>query len=361
VQSASSATNNRYFRCLTHHPDPIPWDIYESGKDEKPDYLRGVLQAMERHLQTDGLTFYITWDLDELPSYGKDAVAIAMGDEWSQVPSYAHRVLATFKPYGVRPQLEARPFRHPSYLNALLTAKYLRVLSHYLPGALYHKLQILKRRLKGKRIPPIYEIPLGYGNQLDLPIRPIQKRSRDVFFAGSVKQGGSSPLWSSRRWIRSPKNVAREQMLDALTRLSETHPSIDIQVHTNARFVLNALEYGLTEPGEVLDAEEYSNTLMNTKICLVPRGTSPETFRFFEGLRYGCVLITERLPSRWFYDGAPVIQVDEWSELRDIAPQLLADTDRMQKLHEASLEWWNAICSEEAVGQFMADRINVLT
>ena len=150
-------------------------------------------------------------------------------------------------------------------------------------------------------------------------------------------------------------------MLDALTRLYQTHPSIDIQVHTNARFVLNALEYGLTEPGEVLDAEEYSNTLMNTKICLVPRGTSPETFRFFEGLRYGCVLITERLPSRWFYDGAPVIQVDEWSELRDIAPQLLADTDRMQKLHEASLEWWNAICSGEAVGQFMADRINVLT
>ena len=360
VSRVSSAAQNKYYRCLTYHDRPIPWDIHDPEQSERSDYLRRTLQVMERHLECDGLTFYITWNLDELPSYGEDVVAIVMGDEWSQVPAYAHRVLATFKCYGSSPELAARPLRAPTYLNALLAAKYVRMRLHQLPGALRHRLHLLKRRLQGQDCPPIYDFPLGYGNQLELPITPITERSLDVFFAGSIEQGGSHPVWSPRHWLRSPKVVARNRMMQAVDQLAKDHPSFNIRIHTNDRFVLNALEYGLTEPGEVLDAQAYSETLMDTEICLVPRGTSPETFRFFEGLRYGCVLITERLPSRWFYDGAPGIQVDDWSELDTLIPQLLDDPKRMEEVHEASLEWWSTVCSEEAVGQFIAYKINIL-
>jgi len=146
-------------------------------------------------------------------------------------------------------------------------------------------------------------------------------------------------------------------MIQAVERLTKQHPTLNIRIHTNDQFVLNALEYGLTEPGEVLDAQAYSKTLMDSKICLVPRGTSSETFRFFEGLRYGCVLITERLPSRRFYNNAPIIQVDDWNVLPNIVPTLLADEDRMRRLHRSTLGWWKNVCSENQLGKFIASKI----
>ena len=92
---------------------------------------------------------------------------------------------------------------------------------------------------------------------------------------------------------------------------------------------------------------------METKICLVPRGTSFETFRFFEALRYGCVVVTEALPSRWFYKGAPVIQITDWSELEKILEKLLSDKQVLQEKHQESLNWWHKKCSEETVGAYI--------
>ena len=348
---------NRYFFC-ENYPDrseAVHWDL--SSDELGPDYLRNVLRVMERQLGNEGLTTCVTWKLDELPAYGGDVVAIVMGDELSQIPAYADRVRVTFKCYGAQPQLADRPLQHPSYLNGLSALKHVRARVHHLPGRLRYAGQQVRHRWRGEPMPPIYDLPLGYGNQLDLPVRPLQERTSDLFFAGSVKQGFEAPWWSPRRWIRSPKDVSRTHMLEVLGELKKQEPTLQMHVHTNARFVLNALEWGLTEPGEVLDASAYSEALMNAKICLVPRGTSSETFRFFEGLRAGCVLITERLPSRWFYDGSPALQVDEWRELHDLVPALLADSERLQQLHEASLRWWREVCSEEAVGQFMAERV----
>ncbi len=62
-------------------------------------------------------------------------------------------------------------------------------------------------------------------------------------------------------------------------------------------------------------AEGYSQALMDSRICLAPRGNSAETFRVLEGLRYGCVVVGERLPPFWFYENSPVIQLRTWSEL----------------------------------------------
>ena len=356
----ASTAKAQYYRCLSYRDREEPLQI-KTEPDGAPDYLNRVLSVMDSHLEVEGFKVYVTWKLQELPSYGDNVVAIAMADEWSQVPAFADRVLATFKPYGSRPQLEVHPFRRPSRLNTLLTAKYVGILLNYLPGGFRRGWEAIKQKIKGDQLPPILPIPLGYGNQIALPIRPVRDRSHDVFFAGSVEQGAKgAPFWSPRRWLRSPKILARERMLDAVRALADEYPAVQVLIHTNKRFVLNALEYGLTDPGEVLDAQTYSKTLMDSKICLVPRGTSPETFRFFEGLRAGCILITERLPRRWYYEGAPVVQVDDWSELGEIVPALLNDPDRMERMQKQGLEWWRAKCSEEAVGTFMAQKINTL-
>lgn len=242
-------------------------------------------------------------------------------------------------------------------LNALVFLRHLRVLAHWLPKALWYTGRCLQHRLQGKPLPAVYDLPLGYGNQWPLPVQPIEMRPIDVFFAGSIEQGFPRHFWSPHRWLPSPKQVSRLHMLQVLEKLQRYVPHLRVFVHTNARFVLNALEYGLTKPGEVLDTEAYSKMLMDSKIYLAPRGTSVDTFRLFEGLRYGCVVITERLPKRWFYREAPVIQVDDWRELHILIPELLRDGRRLRQLHEAALQWWQTVASEEAIGHWMAQRI----
>src|SRR6266446_4107614 len=81
-------------------PDPVP----------HPDarYFARAFAAMESTLERQGLTFYLTWNLDELPSYGPDVVAVVTGDEPARVPRYFDRIAATFKGYGTRPPLGVR-------------------------------------------------------------------------------------------------------------------------------------------------------------------------------------------------------------------------------------------------------------
>ncbi|CAM3259223.1 hypothetical protein [Rhodothermus bifroesti] len=346
---------NRYFRCLGYREVPEPLDLDKPPK--RPSYLHRVLQVVEQELKDEGLTFYVTWKLDALPEYGNHVVPIVMGDEWSQIPAYVDRVLVTFKCYGIYPQLAARPLRKPSYLNTLLLLRHLRVLAHWLPGALRYATRYLQLRLQGRSMPPVYDLPLGYGNQLALPVQPIETRPIDIFFAGSVEQGFPRRFWTPHRWLPSPKRVSRLRMLRVLESLQRRFPELRIWVHTNTRFVLNALEYGLTTHGEVLDTEAYSQMLMNSKICLAPRGTSADTFRLFEGLRYGCIVITERLPKRWFYQDLPVVQVDDWWELRERIPDLLRDAGCMQQLSKAAQHWWQTVASEETVGRWMVQKI----
>jgi hypothetical protein len=107
------------------------------------------------------------------------------------------------------------------------------------------------------------------------------------------------------------------------------------------------------------DAAAYSRKLMDARIALVPRGTTADTARFWQALRYGCVPVVDTVARhRWFYDGAPVVRLRSWNELEEAVVPLLSDGERLQRLHERSLEWWRTRGSEEAVGAYMADRLN---
>jgi hypothetical protein len=348
--------SNRYFICLSYEEEPIPWDLQDPSQQHAPPYFRKVLLAMERTLEVDDLTFYLTWKLDELPSYGDNVIALVMGDEWCRIPRYVHNVLATFKCYGTQLTMGIDWFHQPFVLNLLLCIKYLRTILMRLPGRLRYAVRGLKYRFQRAHSAPLYDLPLGYGNQLDLPLLPISKRSHDIFFAGSIKHS-NHPAWQPQHWLRSPKDVSRQRMVDQLTKLDQSDSSIDIRLVTSSAFALNALFYNTEATADMLDEQAYSEQLMNSKICLVPRGTSLETFRFYEALRYGCVPITEHLPDRWFYTGAPVIELKDWSHLSSVVKVLLDNPHRLQEYHEAGVRWWREVCSEEVVGNYIASRV----
>ena len=170
-----------------------------------------------------------------------------------------------------------------------------------------------------------------------------------MFFAGSVAH--SSNPTRIKRLFGTPKYHSRKNLVGSLKALERRHPdfSVDLDVKTTFQESM----------GDA--AGTYSQRMMDAKICPVPRGTSLESYRFFEALRSGCIPIVEALPSRRFYDEAPVIRVDRWSELEQIVPALLNNQRELQRKHEAVLHWWSTQCSEQAVGRYMAEKINRLT
>jgi hypothetical protein len=98
----------------------------------------------------------------------------------------------------------------------------------------------------------------------------------------------------------------------------------------------------------------YTEIMADTKIALTPRGSSVETYRLFEAMRQGCVVICDRLLPHWFYVGCPAVQIDDWGNLGAEVKALAADPERLADLHRRSLAWWEEKLSERAVAQVIA-------
>jgi hypothetical protein len=336
----------RYFLDLPEEDLPRPWDPHAGPLPVRADtrYFGGVFRAMEPLLRDPELDFHLTWDVRRLPGAGARTVAVVLGDESGRIPAYAGRVRAVFKGYGAHPSLPAgaRGLLGPSGPAALaqFAVRWLR----WLPGGAAHAWHSA-RRLRGGHAPsPLAVIPIGTFNQIELPVVPIDERPTDLFFAGSVEHA------ESLRGRLSPKAAARRELVAAVEELASRRPGLRADVRLTPGFGAS----------EAADEGAYSRGLMDAKVCLAPRGTSVETFRYFEGLRYGCVVVSERLPAHPFYRGGPQIELDRWRELAAAIEPLLDAPEELARKHSAALAWWRERCSEGAVGRFMAERLNAL-
>ena len=348
----SNSLSNKYYVCLKGNQKAIPWDPIKTEQMVTHDcaYFGKVFRNMEKHLKINGLTFYLTFNLNELPSYGKNVVAVVLGDEWCRIPMYAHKILAVFKCYGTRLTLGCNPLLKPSYLNFLSLMQFQKAWFARLPGWLNHVFHKFKSlREKTEKTPPIYDIPLGYYKQLELPIKDIESRRYDIYFAGSLKQKKYS-VTSLKYWIKDPKNLSRKKMISSIHKIKQNLPELQVKLSFTQGFHNTSNE----------DARKYSENMMETKICPVPRGTSWETYRFFEAMRYGCIVVTESLPSRWFYNESPAIKINNWSNLEEVVKTLLENKQLMRKKHQESLNWWKNKCSEAAIGEYIAIKLNAI-
>jgi hypothetical protein len=337
-----------FFNCLGPDRRPRAWNPPTPVEDIVDTWYFGrALAAMERELEVDGLTFYLTFDADQLPSYGDHVVAVLIGDEWARVPTYLSRVRAVFRNLCARPNLGCRPLAWPSpvTLSALLPAG--RAALRGLPGrARRWRAELGAAHGNGRRPAPQVEVPIGTYNVLDLPVKPLAQRSSDLFFAGSVVH---APGRAAR--VKAgvmPKGLARQAMLRNVDRLRASGAAVDVRITE-----------GFKQSAEA-DPETYSHALMDARLALVPRGATTETHRFFQALKYGCIVVTDSVPPSWFYEQAPIVRLRHWDELEEVVTPLLADRDRLESLHRGALAWWESSCSEEAVGRLMARTLNAL-
>ncbi|MBE9157829.1 glycosyltransferase family 1 protein [Nodosilinea sp. LEGE 06152] len=335
----------------------VPWNIYDPEPDNCGfvDYFGQVLQAVDRALPNQGLIFYVTMtEMKEMPSYGENVFVLILGDEFYRIPDYVDKVGGVFKCYGtrqIREQLNLyRPLLKPSYFKFLVLGQSTKNFAHRFAKKIRYRLKKIKSLLLGRsKIVPIYDIPPGYFNSENLPIKPVQDRTCDVFFDGSVVQH-QYPVWSLRYWSKTPKAHSREEMVANLKRFKDNNPEFQVHLTLVAGFA----------GANYTPQSTYSQDLMNAKICLAPRGTTLETYRLFEAMRYGCVIIVESLPSRWFYNGAPIIQIGSWQNLEPVLTKLLNNPMLLQSLHQQTLDWWETKCSGKTVGKYIADEINAL-
>jgi hypothetical protein len=342
----------------THHRYSAAWPLAKDTVIEFPNgsawdksllpewrYPLAVLAEAEAGIQHSGLHFYLTKDPNQLPEYGPHVVAVLLQEERCKIPSYALHVRAVVRNLHSTPFLG---FRQPrlNRLNAVLAFEYARDSALHLRSrrALLSPHPDWPQPLH--TAPRIYTIPLGYHSQDELPQIPMQSRTLDSFFAGELAT--ILPPTTYRYWVSTSKAEARKQLWRVLQ-----------QIKRDPEWRIDLDNIGVGESlSRAAQFNTYSQKMMNSRICLAPRGSMAETFRLYEGLRAGCLVITNRIPNEPFLRGAPVIQVDHWKELPGLLKKYARDIDTLERYRQNSLEWWKNHCHEKIIGPQVAHFLN---
>ena len=168
-------------------------------------------------------------------------------------------------------------------------------------------------------------IPLGYhGKFPQQPSPPLAERKTHVAFSGQIMD-------SRRGFVR--------ESLDFLLALKH-HSAIKALLTFTPRF-----QSGLS-------VEAYGRLMYDTQLALVPWGVAPVTFRFFEALRAGCIVVPPPLPPYPFLKNFPGIALPgSWEGLTEALFAALA-TD-LSPLQARSQAFYREHCAPSAVAHQM--------
>ena len=109
-----------------------------------------------------------------------------------------------------------------------------------------------------------------------------------------------------------------------------------------------------------LTPDKYGTLLANSKIILSPKGFfNTECFRFYEALRQGCIVITEKLPATAYYHPENYIEVESWDGIDKLIQALLTDDSRMEKLSLKGRIYYQNTLSPMGVAKYIVSKINV--
>ena len=104
---------------------------------------------------------------------------------------------------------------------------------------------------------------------------------------------------------------------------------------------------------------EYSERLHSSKIVICPAGNvSMETFRHYEGLRSGTVVVSPRLPQNEIYKDNYIVQVDNWDkDVGNVIVDLLSDLDMLQLVKDRQDTDYSTRYSIKAVAEYISNKL----
>ena len=78
-----------------------------------------------------------------------------------------------------------------------------------------------------------------------------------------------------------------------------------------------------------VSVQEYSDFLNSSKVSLcLPGNCSPETFRFYESMKIGCIVVSARMPDNELYRSHPGFEIDDISNVNGVARSSPIDPGR---------------------------------
>lgn len=194
----------------------------------------------------------------------------------------------------------------------------------------------------------VFPLPLGYVKDVpQLPIKPINERSVNVFFRGNFNNNRLDFYRSLSKFkfvipktFKKHPGFFRSLLMKFQNDFSTRFPRSIIRFN-------DGFKTGLTP-------KEYGKVLAESKIVLCPKGFDmPESFRHFESMRAGCVILSEKLPETEFYTDSPIIEVKNWTEGISKVNELLSKPAKMEILQKKIIEWWEKKCSEIGTAKYI--------
>jgi hypothetical protein len=334
LNSSREKMENRFFRWRGVDASPtriVPTDLLPQLPLTDARYFVRIMEQLDRLLPAAGLTFFLTWHLDDFHEAMENAVIIMPCDEQHQTPAFGGRVKAIFKTGGIRRE----PLRETLQLPASIAW---RMLLRDARNAAVGVKRSWRLELPGRAAAPTFEIPYGTFALVDFDPPPVEQRPVDVFFAGEAPSG----------WTLRAKFIARRQMAAAAAAARLALPNCRMQSSV-AGVVSN----------KALGPAAYTRALANAKIALAPRGNCDgESYRIFEAAKLGCIVVSELQPARWYFRDCPAVMLRRWSELPNVLRDLLNDPARMVELSHRARQWYEQKISELSVAKFIAEALS---
>jgi glycosyltransferase involved in cell wall biosynthesis len=330
---------NRYFVCSRNNP-PVEFDIAEDRpvRDAEIAYFIRGFRILEQTHDFDGWTVCFAWgSTTRLPVLGERVIAVVYGDEHCRIPAYVGKVHAVIKGHGLFPPFRLR--RRPLRLAQMEAALFLRNLALWLPAGWRY---VFSRRNRAR----CHLVPIGYGLPSNVPVVPFDQRRYLTSFLGSVvNTPGRRPL---RAVVGRPKTWTRTRLVQALREVEARYGADRVLVATTAGF-----------QASLQHETSYDAVMAQTQICVAPRGTTSESWRLYDALKAGCVVIADRLPRHAYWDGHPVIEIEDWRDLPALLERLLRDPAALRARSEAGLRFWHERLSEAALARRYAEAIGL--
>lgn len=186
----------------------------------------------------------------------------------------------------------------------------------------------------------IFHFPLGYVKDMtEHKVKDFENRKTKVFFSGNLNKkrvtlykalsDSSLPDFLYGPAIRLSKKIPRLLKRD----FSHNFPSSYLKF-------TNGFKKGL-------NPKEYSQMIYDSQIVLCPGGfLKNETYRHFESMRAGCVIISEKMPETYLYKDSPIIQTESWQQGVEMVQTLLDSPKLLKQYHMDTLNWWENVCNE---------------
>ena len=206
----------------------------------------------------------------------------------------------------------------------------------------------------------IFSFPINIIPDISIKkIIPIDKRKIDIFFIGNLNRSrldffrafySDFKIFSKFSYKFIYSFLARTGLIK---KLINKDLSNKINGNNFIKFT-NGFNTGI-------QYDKYLKLLNNSKVVLCPKGfMSSETFRHFEAIRAGSVVVTEKLPNTYFYKKFPFVRINNWTVgLRKIE-KLILDVNRLKKIQKKNRVFYDNNLSEAGTAKYVFKILKVL-